>query len=367
MGACLSSPSTLSSSASSSSSSSDGDETESRLDERERLEREAGQRELRDMVARGLLTESRGEGKMDWNAVVNKAEELHRKEQALRRKRAKLQQRRRKREGVSTAKDGAEAGTKAATSPATADLAAGSGGGGGGRGGAWRRRLRERRLRRRRDALGSFSVNMATYRSNGEVVVLGDQRKREEFVEAERERAMSDRSEETTTTATAAASAATQAAVSETDMDAKAQDNDQAMIQGPKAPAANGHMTRWPSSSEKHMVPAPPPPSSDVCSPESSTISTSVGTDTTASSSNSNSNSGIINDKVVEARTIEEGVTEAETSPLESLCTCPTGSFEEAISGGSPAAATGKGGNSREPKGSTFCSSREGTMPTIME
>lgn len=221
------------------------------LDERERLEREDGQRRLRDMVARGV----------EWDDVVRTAATLHRREVALHkekdrraasaahRRRCRCRRRRRLRlkrkrsgttgggkrksgseeSGSADAKVGAAAAgagrhanadaatgesstcaSAAASSTAAAaahssqsapgiSLTSGTSGGtpgrhavtgvgdktGGGRGG-WKK-AKERRLRRRRDALGSFSINMATHRQGGgEVVVLGDRKVREEFVAQER-------------------------------------------------------------------------------------------------------------------------------------------------------------------------------------
>jgi len=121
------------------------------IEQRQHREREAGQRQLRDMVA---AADASGVA-LDWSALIKKAEELHRRDQEYEHKRRRM-------------------------------LAMGRGGrwgrgkgGGDGSGGGVSSRLQqnlERRRRRRADACGSFSVNLTTYRNETEEPLLRSDR-----------------------------------------------------------------------------------------------------------------------------------------------------------------------------------------------
>ena len=120
------------------------------IEQRQHREREAGQRQLRDMVA---AADASGLG-LDWSALIKKAEELHRRDQEYERKRTRL-----------LSKAGGRGRRRGR----------GKQGGGDGSGGGVSSRLQqnlERRRRRRADACGSFSVNLTTYRNETEVPLL---------------------------------------------------------------------------------------------------------------------------------------------------------------------------------------------------
>mmetsp|Transcript_43004 Transcript_43004/g.130918 ORF Transcript_43004/g.130918 Transcript_43004/m.130918 type:complete len:380 (-) Transcript_43004:352-1491(-) len=374
-------------------SSSSDVETDAELDERERRDREAGQRRLRDLVAKGLLAERQGEGAsagstgkgVDWDAVIKTADELHRRELSLQRKRDRREKKRGKRRTsfseVSTNDSCADGSQSTATEHAGGDVQSiGSGSKGGGVSNGWKR-ARERRLRRQRDALGSFSVNMATYRSNGEVVVLGDRRRREEFVEAER------RSAAMVMTVVTKRSTMTKT-----------------LHQGGRQKAMPQSDTIDACYPVDEDVPSPPPSPPDFKSPEWS-VSTGVTTEVTASTSQSPSNSpthshsedhshserhrhmddgegvevevsGVHPESGnaragAEAEMQEEKVEiVAEETVSPPPLTSPTGSFEEAISGSlaSPSSANARGGGPSGSESNAICPPiREGTMPTILE
>lgn len=126
------------------------------LELQQQREREAGQRQLREIVE----CADRDGLALDWVALIKKAEELHQRDRHLERKRQRMVSKRRSedRRHRKRLRDWA-----------------GSDGTGMGEcttfGGRWQQSL-ERRRRRRAEAVGSFSVNLTLYRNETELPLL---------------------------------------------------------------------------------------------------------------------------------------------------------------------------------------------------
>lgn len=144
------------------------------LELQQQREREAGQQQLREIVAAA----DRDGLALDWAALIQTAEELHRRDRLLERKRQKMmsksrsedrgywkrlrRKRRRQRQCKSGGSSAASDGTGTGTGNGTGDYTIGD-------------RLHqtlERRRRRRAEAIGSFSVNLTIYRNETELPLL---------------------------------------------------------------------------------------------------------------------------------------------------------------------------------------------------
>jgi len=141
------------------------------IEQQQQREREAGQQQLREIVA---VADREGMA-LDWSALIKKAEELHRRDQELERKRRRMMHKsrsedrgyrkrlRRKRQWKSNGGSGASDGTGGCSSGGT--------GGVGGVSARFQQNM-ERRRRRRAEACGSFSVNLTVYRNETELPLL---------------------------------------------------------------------------------------------------------------------------------------------------------------------------------------------------
>ena len=142
------------------------------LELQQQREREAGQQQLREIVAAA----DRDGLALDWAALIQTAEELHHRDRLLERRRQKMMSKsrsedrgywkrlRRKRRRQQQSKSGCSSAASDDTGTGTSDYTIGD-------------RLHqtlERRRRRRAEAMGSFSVNLTIYRNETELPLLHD-------------------------------------------------------------------------------------------------------------------------------------------------------------------------------------------------
>ena len=137
------------------------------LELQQQREREAGQQQLREIVAAA----DRDGLALDWAALIKKAEELHNRDRHLERKRQRM---------VSKSRSEDRGHRKRLRRKRQRQSKSGCGGAGlGGTGmgeyntiGGRLQQSLERRRRRRAEAVGSFSVNLTIYRNETELPLL---------------------------------------------------------------------------------------------------------------------------------------------------------------------------------------------------
>ena len=137
------------------------------IEQQQQREREEGQQQLRDIVAAA----DREGIALDWSALIKKAEELHKRDQELERKRRRMMQKSRSddrgyRKRLRRKRQWASSSGSSAASDGTGDCSGGGGTGGVGGVSARLQQNMERRRRRRAEACGSFSVNLTVMRPN---------------------------------------------------------------------------------------------------------------------------------------------------------------------------------------------------------